>query len=108
MGPDPPWEGEILRGKERSFVKFSDSLLWAEPIEMPFGIWTRVGPRKHVLCGDAHWRHLANAIEPSMFGGDAVKLLWPLVIIITDINGTETVAADQPTNKMYYYKIGKS
>jgi len=23
----------------------------AEPIEMPFGIWTRVGPRKHVLGG---------------------------------------------------------
>jgi len=26
----------------------------AEPIEMPFGIWTRVGPRKHVLGGGAH------------------------------------------------------
>jgi len=27
---------------------------WAkmsEPIEMPFGLWTRVGPRKHVLHG---------------------------------------------------------
>ena len=23
----------------------------AEPTEMPFGIWTRVGPRKHVLHG---------------------------------------------------------
>jgi len=23
----------------------------AEPIEMPFGSWTRVGPRKHVLVG---------------------------------------------------------
>jgi len=23
----------------------------AEPIEMPFGLWTRVGPRKHVLDG---------------------------------------------------------
>jgi len=22
-----------------------------EPIEMPFGLWTRVGPRDHVLCG---------------------------------------------------------
>jgi len=31
----------------------------AEPIEMPFGIWTRVGPRKHVLGGvhiGATWR----------------------------------------------------
>ena len=23
----------------------------AEPIEMPFGLWTRVGPRNHVLDG---------------------------------------------------------
>jgi len=30
-----------------------------------------VGPRKHVLGGDAHWRYLANAIEPSMCDGDA-------------------------------------
>jgi len=25
----------------------------AEPIEMPFELWTLVGPRKHVLDGDA-------------------------------------------------------
>jgi len=43
----------------------------AEPIEMPFGICTRVGPMKHVLSGGAHRRHLANTIEPSMCGGDA-------------------------------------
>jgi len=43
----------------------------AEPIEMPFRIWTRVGPRKNVLGMGAHWRHLANTIEPSMCGGDA-------------------------------------
>ena len=24
----------------------------AEPIEMPFGIWTQVGSREHVLDGD--------------------------------------------------------
>ena len=50
----------------------------AEPIEMPFGICTLVGPRKHVLGGGAHWRHLANTIEPSMCGGECrpvVKLL---------------------------------
>jgi len=38
----------------------------AEPIEMLFGFWTRVGLRKHML----HWRHLANTIEPSMSSGD--------------------------------------
>ena len=25
-----------------------------EAIEMPFGLWTRVGPRKYVLDGGAH------------------------------------------------------
>jgi len=43
----------------------------AEPIEMPFGIWTRVDPRKHELGGGAHWRNLANTTEPSMCGDDA-------------------------------------
>jgi len=38
----------------------------AEPIEMPFRIWTRVGRRKYVLDAGAHWHHLANTIEPSM------------------------------------------
>ena len=26
----------------------------AEPIEMPFGLWTRVGPRNHVLDGSPY------------------------------------------------------
>jgi len=30
----------------------------AAPIEWPFGMWIRVGRRKHVLDGDAHWRNL--------------------------------------------------
>jgi len=36
---------------------------------MPFGVWTRVGPKKHVLDGGAPWRNLANTIEPSTCGG---------------------------------------
>ena len=93
----------------------------AEPIDMSFVMWTRVGPRNHALhgvqistcegeilrakrgrprtrpnmsvdilkatqqgaepvrCGcrlgctgwEAHWRHLANTIEPHVCGGDA-------------------------------------
>jgi len=43
----------------------------AEPIEMPFVLWTQVGLRKHVLDGGTHWRHLPNTIKPSMHGGDA-------------------------------------
>jgi len=53
----------------------------AEPIQMPFGMWTGVGPENHVLaesrwrlryirCG-AHWCHLANTIEPIVCDGDA-------------------------------------
>jgi len=50
----------------------------AEPIKMPFRMWTRVGPRKHVLDRvhfGATWRMLLN--RPCA-GGDAaffVKLL---------------------------------
>ena len=47
-------------------------------IEMLSGVWSQVSPRKHVLDGGAHWRNLANTIEPSMCVGDAaffVKLL---------------------------------
>jgi len=45
----------------------------AEPIEMPFGVWSvdSGGPRKN---GGAHWRHLASTIEPSIPGGDVASL----------------------------------
>ena len=66
----------------------------AEPIDLPFGLWTRVGRRKHMfnhirqvapMCphGRTHWRHLMNTVEPSICSSDAgayVKLLWPLVL----------------------------
>jgi len=41
----------------------------AEQIEMSFRLLTQ-----HVLDGGAHWRNLANTIEPSMCGGDAAVL----------------------------------
>ena len=46
----------------------------AKPFEMSFGLWTLIGPRKHVLHEGAHWRHLANTIESFKCGGDAVFL----------------------------------
>ena len=46
----------------------------AEPIEMPLGIWTRVGRGKHVLEGGAHWCNLANTTEPFMCGDDTAFL----------------------------------
>jgi len=57
----------------RSFTIVSPAKT-AEPIEISFGIWTGVGPRKQVLDEGAHWRHLANTIEPSMCGSDAAFL----------------------------------
>jgi len=60
--------GDHCKVKGRSAVSCAKT---AEPIEMPFGLWTRVGPREHVLHAGAHWRNLANTIEPCMFGGPA-------------------------------------
>jgi len=39
----------------------------AELIDVEFGLWTWVGQMKHVL----HWHIPANAIEPSVYVGDA-------------------------------------
>jgi len=56
----------------------------AEPVKMPFGLWTPVIPRKHVLGGvhtGATWRiplNLPCVAVMRLF----VKLLWPLVILI--------------------------
>jgi len=55
-------------------VTIVSSAKTAEPIEIPFQLWTLVGPRNHVLDEDAHWRHLANVVEPSVCGGDAAFL----------------------------------
>jgi len=51
-------------------------------IEMPSGMRTRVGSRKHVLDGGEHSRHLANMIEPSMCGGPLV--IRPFVHLSSD------------------------
>ena len=55
-GPDPPWEGAILREKRGSHGKvYGHSAVicakTAEPIKMPFGLWARMGLRNHVLDG---------------------------------------------------------
>jgi len=54
----------------------------AELIDLPFGLWTRLGQTKHIFNGirpvapmcshvRAHWRNLANTTKPSICGGDA-------------------------------------
>jgi len=53
-GADPPWEAAILRGgtavrcKVWGWAAMSCTKI-AESIEMPFGIWTLVGPTEHVI-----------------------------------------------------------
>jgi len=61
LGPDPHAKGQfwckgaILREKLRPIVVDGDSVVTcaktSEPIEMPFGMQTRVGPRNRVLDG---------------------------------------------------------
>jgi len=55
-GPDPPWEGAILRRGRASHCKvYRQSAVicakTAEPIEMPFGLRARMGQRNRVLHG---------------------------------------------------------
>jgi len=60
----------------------------AEPIDLPFGLCTRVGRRKHKfnrighvarMCPHATWRIRLN--RPSVVAiRPYVKLLWPLVV----------------------------
>ena len=54
----------------------------AELIEMSFGTWTWVRPRKHILDGGAHWRYLVNTIEWCICGGDAAFLSSHLLLLL--------------------------
>ena len=75
----------------------------AEPTEMPFGIWTRVGPRKHVLGRGAHWGHLVNTTEPSMCGGDAAccKITLTTCLMMTTMMMMMIAVKLCPTSKMW-------
>jgi len=78
-GAGPPCEGEILRGKVAAHYEVygltaMSCAQTSELIKMLFGMWTWVGPKKHVLDGGSLWHHLMNMIEPSMCGSDAAFL----------------------------------
>jgi len=64
------WSSVVCLSVHRSVTIVSPAKL-AEPIEMPFGMWTQVGPRNHVLLGVAHWHKLANTTDLSMCCSDA-------------------------------------
>ena len=92
-GPDPPWEGIIIRRKGRPVVKYRDTASrcakMAEPIDLPFGLSIRLARRKNNfnrICqvvpmsphGRPHWQQPANMIEPSVCSGDAAlcQIIW--------------------------------
>ena len=71
-GPDPPWEGAILKGEVAPHYKVEGHSVvhfakMAEPTEVLFGFWT---PMDHIRWG-AYWHHLEHTTKPSMCSGDA-------------------------------------
>ena len=85
-GPDNPWERAILVDRDAHCKAWALSTIGcaitAEPICLPFRLWTGVGRRMHkfnrIRHGRTRCRHLSNNIEPSVYGSDAPygKLLW--------------------------------
>jgi len=82
---------------------------------MPFGLWTRVGPRKHKfirirqvapMCphGRAQWRHLANMIELSVFCGDAALCQITLTTCFSSFSifFSDTIPCRQLKAKFHY------
>ena len=77
-GADPPRESAIFRGKNmpghaRRHSAVSGAKM-AQPTEMPFGLWTQMGSKKHVLHRGSHCRNLADTPEPSVCGGNVAFL----------------------------------
>jgi len=77
-----PTKREVPNSNRKSVCSAVRCATTAEPIDLPFGSRTRVCPGKHKfnrirqvvpICphGRAHWRYLANTIEPSVCCGDA-------------------------------------
>ena len=69
MAQIPNGKGQFLGGKGAHCKVWGLSAvscaITAEPIDLPFTLWTQVGRRKH-KC----WRNLANTIEPSVCCSD--------------------------------------
>jgi len=77
------FEREVATHSKAYGLSAVSSAETAEPIDLPFGLWTQVSKRKPKFNrirqlvpvyphGSAHWRYLANTIEPSVCGGNAV------------------------------------
>ena len=49
-GPDPLMGRDNFLGEGRSIVKYRDTLWSSDPMEIPFGLWARMGHRNHESC----------------------------------------------------------
>jgi len=69
-------QGAVFRGKYISDDTAVSGAKMAGPIAIPFGLWSveSNGLKEAFSRWGAHWRHLANTIEPSVLGGDAALL----------------------------------
>jgi len=83
--PDTPFEGAIISGKDmpghaRWHYAMSCEKM-AEPVDLLFGLWTRVGQRKHKFSRNHQRRIWLNSLSAAAMR-PYVKLLWPLVAIL--------------------------
>jgi len=96
-GPDPQCQGEIIKGRDMPrHARRHSAISCAEmavQIDLPFGLWTRVGRRKHssiifarwhqcALIGALWWIWLNCTSETVMW--PFVKLRWPFVLGCAD------------------------
>jgi len=74
LGPRSPCEGAVIRGKDmHGHARWHCAISCAktsEPIDLPFGLWTRVGRRKHKFIVFARWRQRA------LTGGHVSTTWW--------------------------------
>ena len=102
----------------RSVCHTSESCKTAEPIEMPCGLRTRVGRRKHKfnrirqvapMCPHerAHWRKLANTIEPCLLPRCGLMSNYFDHLLSSSSNrtqGTRVMIARTNCQSVYVYK----
>ena len=55
----------------------------AEPIEMPFGLWARLGPRNHVTNGSQQYICVLKFLLPLMIV--RLFILWLLVTLTVEL-----------------------
>ena len=70
-------------------------------IKMQFGMLSGVSPGNHILDGSAHWRHLANTIEPSLCGDDAALYQITLTILYTKCHKRKLEAVQYVSEKAH-------